>query len=185
MLKSSSNIYLRPHNLGNPALRRQRARRGVRLLLLCQPNVNYPGLRKLYEKYHGEGFSLLGFPCNQFGGQAPGTSEEEREYAYKKFGISFPIMDKINVNGKHAHPLYRFLKERLPESVNSQLTRPGDKGPKIEWNYVKFLVGRDGQPVCRYGSAFDPLKFESQVQELLAGKDAKLINCNVSRVIEE
>lgn len=118
--------------------------------------MNYPGLRYLWNKYHDQGFTILAFPCNQFGGQAPGSSDEEREYAYKKFGFEFPMFDKLNVNGPNAHPLYQFLKER----------HPGD----IEWNYVKFLVDRKGVPVRRYKSAFDPYNFEMDVQAALEGR---------------
>ncbi|KAK9811092.1 hypothetical protein WJX73_001991 [Symbiochloris irregularis] len=145
----------------------------------------------LYEKYHDDGFELIGFPCNQFGGQAPGTSQEERDYAFGKFGFEFPVMDKIDVNGDQAHPLYRFLKERQPGS-GSIMTAGGEKG-KIEWNYVKFLVGRDGQPMRRYGPQYDPSKFEDDVRLLLAGKDPLplecrkkpgLIKCNVDKLLK-
>lgn len=118
--------------------------------------MNYPGLRYLWNKYHDQGFTVLAFPCNQFGGQAPGSSDEEREYAYYKFGFEFPVFDKINVNGPSAHPLYQFLKKK----------QPGD----IEWNYVKFLVDRNGVPLRRYKPVFDPLNFEKDVVAALEGE---------------
>jgi len=117
---------------------------------------------------------LLAFSCNQFGGQAPLSSQGEREYAYKKFGIEFPIMDKIEVNGKDAHPVYKLLREALPGSLPSAFSPfgfplPGEKG-KIEWNYVKFLVDRDGKPIRRYTSTYDPIKAEDDLRLVLAGK---------------
>lgn len=112
-------------------------------------NVNYPGLRYLWNKYRDQGFTILAFPCNQFGGQAPGSSDEEREYAFRKFGFEFPVFDKLDVKGPGMHPLYGFLKKR----------QPGE----IEWNYVKFLVDRHGNPIRRYKPAFDPLNFEKDI----------------------
>lgn len=118
-------------------------------------NRNYSALRTLYDKYRAQGFNLIGFPCNQFGGQAPKSSDGEREAAFSKFGFEFPIMDKIEVNGKNAHPMYTYLKKA---------TKTGD----LEWNYVKFLVGRDGVPVKRFGSLYNPKDFEGDVKKLLA-----------------
>jgi len=107
---------------------------------------------------------LIGFPCNQFGGQAPKSSDGEREAAFSKFGFEFPIMDKIEVNGPNAHPLYLYLKEA---------TKTGD----LEWNYVKFLVGRDGIPRKRFNSLYNPIDFEGDVRALLAGKEALPQEC--------
>jgi len=132
--------------------------------------VNYPSLRQLFESYGKDGFRLVAFPCNQFGGQAPGTSEEERQYAYKKFGFEFPVYDKIDVNGANAHPLYKFMRERQPTSLPGAGTRSIRAG-EIEWNYTKFLIDRKGQPVKRFKPSFDPLEFEKDVQLLLQGRD--------------
>jgi glutathione peroxidase len=118
--------------------------------------VNYPGLRYLYNKYKDQGFTLLAFPSNQFGGQAPGTSDEEREYAYYKFGFEFPVFDKIDVKGPAMSPVYDFLKSK----------QPGE----IEWNYVKFLVNRDGVPVRRFKPGFDPVDFEEDLVATLEGR---------------
>jgi len=136
--------------------------------------VNYPGLRALVKRHGSQGFNVIAFPCNQFGGQAPGTSEEERQWAFKKFGFEVPVMDKLDVNGEDAHPLYKYLKTAQPVS------QPGSKGPgfgspfgdagAIEWNYTKFLVDRQGQPVKRYKPGFDPLEFEDDVRLVLAGQ---------------
>ena len=128
--------------------------------------MNYPSLRTLYDKYHHptDGFNLVAFPCNQFGGQAPGTSDEERAWAWKKFGFEFDVFDKIDVNGDAAHPLYRFLRARLPSSLpGSPTPAPGGPGA-IEWNYTKMMVGRDGAPLRRYKPSFDPLDAEADVR---------------------
>lgn len=132
--------------------------------------MNYPSLRTLTERYGKDGFQLIAFSCNQFGGQAPGTSEEEREYAYRKFGFEFPVFDKIEVNGENADPIYKYLKEKQPKSVPGGGTRSIRSGD-IEWNYVKFLVDRNGIPVKRYKPSFDPLDFEKDVQLVLRGDD--------------
>ncbi|MEW5319049.1 MAG: hypothetical protein WDW38_010225 [Sanguina aurantia] len=88
---------------------------------------NYPALRTLYDKYSSQGFNVIAFPCNQFGGQAPGTSEEERQWALKKFGTYFDVFDKIEVNGGQAHPLYKFLKQKMPLSTPIDV-RGGEDG---------------------------------------------------------
>lgn len=133
--------------------------------------MNYPGLRYLWDNYYDAGFRLVAFPCNQFGYQAPGSSQEEREFAFKKFGFDFPVMDKIEVNGGGADPLYQFLKEAQPMSLpnSTKFKRPGEKGI-LEWNYVKFVVDKNGQCVKRFGPGFDPLEMERDVKSLLAGK---------------
>jgi glutathione peroxidase len=122
-------------------------------------------LRMLYDKYHADGFELIAFPANQFGGQAPGSSEEERAWAIKKFGFEFPVFDKIGVLDKPSplwdtqeeSPVYKFMKAALPG--------------EIPWNYTKFLIGRDGVPLRRYSPA-DPLDqgMEDDVKAALAGK---------------
>lgn len=125
-------------------------------------------MRSLWDKYKDKGFNLIAFPCNQFGGQAPGTSQEEREWAWKKFGLEFDVYDKIDVNGAAAHPVYAWLKAAQQASAPGEArSRPnGD----IEWNYAKFLVDRNGQPVKRYKPSFDPLDMENDVRLVLAGK---------------
>ncbi|KAG2424478.1 hypothetical protein HXX76_014530 [Chlamydomonas incerta] len=152
------------------------------LTVLCcaalarRQKVNYPGLRTLYDKYNAAGFDLICFPCNQFGGQAPGTSQEEREWAWKKFGLEFGgVFDHVDVNGPDAAPLYSFLKDRLPLSIPSDVrSRPnGD----IEWNYAKFLVDARGVPVKRYKPSFDPLNMETDVQLVLAGREPQPAEC--------
>ena len=106
----------------------------------------------------------------QFGGQAPGSSDEERAYAFKKFRIEFPCFDKVDVNGPLAHPIYKYLRGQQPQSFPRQGTRPLRAGD-IEWNYTKFLVDRNGQAVKRFKPSFDPADFEKDVQLLLRGRD--------------
>lgn len=137
--------------------------------------MNYPGLRALYDRYHDQGFNILAFPCNQFGGQAPGTSDEERKWAYYKFGFEFPVFDKIDVNGPGAHPLYKYLRAQQPVSMPGDPKRGGSGA--IEWNYTKFIISRDGQPLKRYKPAFDPLEFEDDVRLMLAGKQPLPAEC--------
>lgn len=137
-------------------------------------NVNYPGLRYLLERYGNKGFEVVCVPCNQFGGQAPGTSAEERQAAIDKFGIDVTVVDKELVNGPDAHPLYAYLKAQQPISFPNAAGRTPaasmsrDPGA-IEWNYTKFLVDRRGIPVKRFKSAYDPLEFEGDVRLLLQG----------------
>lgn len=134
--------------------------------------MNYPGLRQLLERYAEFGFQVAAFPCNQFGGQAPLDSDGEREFAYKKFGVrSFPIYDKLEVNGSGAHPAYKFLKASQSSSLPTYIPGPAGGKGELEWNYVKFLIDREGRAVRRYTSTFDPLKFERDVQLCLAGRE--------------
>jgi glutathione peroxidase-family protein len=147
-------------------------------------NVNYPGLRYLLEKY--EDFEVVCVPCNQFGGQAPGTSQEERQAAINKFGINVTVVDKELVNGPNAHPLYAYLKAQQPISFPNAAGRTTaaslskDQGA-IEWNYTKFLVDRQGIPVKRFKSAYDPLEFEGDVRLLLEGMFGFIFPCqNIS-----
>lgn len=122
----------------------------------------------------------MAVPCNQFGGQAPGTDEEERAAALRKFGVDFPVADKLMVNGPETHPLYRILKAEQPISLPASQRAAGgfqQEPGLIEWNYTKFLVSRKGIPVKRFKPAFDPLEFEGDVRLLLAGKDPLPAEC--------
>lgn len=123
----------------------------------CGYTPQYNGLQALYEKYEEEGFVVLDFPCNQFAGQAPGTSEEIAEFCMRRFAITFPQFGKIEVNGDGADPLYKYLKEE----------KSGSLGKNIKWNFTKFLVDRDGTVVKRFGSATTPEKLEKDVKEIL------------------
>ncbi|KAF7837137.1 putative phospholipid hydroperoxide glutathione peroxidase [Senna tora] len=120
-------------------------------------HTNYKELNELYEKYKDQGFEILAFPCNQFRGQEPGTNEEIQEAACSRFKAEFPIFDKVEVNGKDASPLYKFLKHH----------KKGIFGDSIKWNFTKFLVNKEGEIVDRYAPTTSPMKIEKHIQSLL------------------
>ena len=124
----------------------------------CGYTPQYRGLQALYQRFKDRGFSVLGFPCNQFGGQEPGTADEIQDFCEKKFSVTFPLFAKIDVNGPDTHPLYQQLKSAKPGLLGSQ---------DIKWNFTKFLVSRDGQVQKRYGSQKDPNDLEPAVLEAL------------------
>jgi glutathione peroxidase len=127
----------------------------------CGFTPQYAGLEELYRKYRDRGLVVLGFPCNQFGRQEPGTAEEIGSFCEREFGVSFPIFAKIDVNGKNAHPLYRFLNREKPAELSFLL------GNRIRWNFTKFLVGRDGRVVARFGPSAKPAGLASNIEGLL------------------
>ena len=124
----------------------------------CGFTPQYDGLEALWRKYGERGFEVLAFPCNQFGGQEPGTAEEIESFCKVNFGVSFPLMAKVEVNGVNADPLYQWLKTGAPGVL-------GTKG--IKWNFTKFLIGRDGKVVRRYGPTDKPEKLEAEIEALL------------------
>ena len=124
----------------------------------CGYTPQYQGLQALYQRFKDQGFSVLGFPCNQFGSQEPGTADEIHDFCEKKFSVTFPLFAKIDVNGPDTHPLYQQLKSAKPGLLGSQ---------DIKWNFTKFLVSRDGQVQKRYGSQKDPNDLEPAVLEAL------------------
>jgi glutathione peroxidase len=107
----------------------------------------YAGLRTLHDENHGKGFNVLAFPCNQFGGQEPGTNAEVLEFAQSKYGVDFPMFEKVDVNGPGASAVYTFLKAGHPDESGNE---------DIAWNFTKFLVGRDGQVIERFGPQVTP-----------------------------
>lgn len=113
----------------------------------CGFTKQYEQLQKVYEKYRDRGFVVLGFPCNQFGQQEPGSEAEIKTFCEQNFGVSFPMFSKIDVNGEHALPLYRYL--------TSNLAPIADQGP-VKWNFEKFLFNRKGTLIGRYRSAVEP-----------------------------
>ena len=123
----------------------------------CGFTKQYKGLEALHRKYADRGLVVLGFPCNQFGGQEPGTADEIASFCELNFGVTFPLMEKIKVNGKEADPLYVFLKERAS----------GDMTSAIKWNFTKFLVSRDGSNITRHASAVTPESLEKPIEALL------------------
>ena len=123
----------------------------------CGHTPQYNGLEALYEKYHEQGFEILDFPCNQFAGQAPGTNEEIHEFCTLNFGTTFPQFAKINVNGKDASPLFTYLKEQ----------QKGEGTGRIQWNFTKFLVDREGNVVKRFEPKEEPGAIEADIRALL------------------
>jgi len=123
----------------------------------CGLTPQYEGLETLYRKYKDQGFVILGFPCNQFGGQEPGTEKEIAEGCLINYGVTFQMFSKINVNGKDAHPIYKYLKDKLPEIF----------GKRIKWNFAKFLIDKNGIPVKRFSPATTPDKLVTDIEELL------------------
>ena len=137
--------------------------RGKALLIVntaskCGFTSQYSGLEKLYGKFQARGLEILGFPCNQFGKQEPGGSEEIAEFCSVNYGVTFPMFEKIDVNGKSAHPLYQQLKSEAPGLLGSE---------PIKWNFTKFLVNREGEVVERYGSTTKPEQIESDIEAAL------------------
>ncbi len=124
----------------------------------CGFTPQYKGLQKLYEQYHDQGLEVLGFPCNQFANQEPGSEEDIGSFCDMNYGVSFPIFGKIDVNGDEAHPLFRHLKSEAPGVLGSKA---------IKWNFTKFLVDRDGRVVERYGSKDKPEDIAPDIEKLL------------------
>ena len=126
----------------------------------CGFTPQYEGLEKLYENYKDQGLVILGFPCNQFGGQEPGSSEDISSFCTVNYGVTFPMFMKIDVNGEKADPLYKYLKAALP----------GTLGNEIKWNFTKFLFDRKGNPVERYAPTTKPLDISKDIEKLLSQK---------------
>jgi glutathione peroxidase len=124
----------------------------------CGFTPQYAGLEALYEKLHGEGLTILGFPCNQFGAQEPGSEAEIGAFCQKNYGVTFPMFSKIEVNGANAHPLYKYLKDAKPGLLGTEA---------IKWNFTKFLIGKDGEPVARYAPNSKPEELEAPIRKLL------------------
>lgn len=124
----------------------------------CGFTPQYEGLEKLWEKHGEAGLVVLGFPCNQFGKQEPGGGEEIQQFCKLRYGVSFPLHAKIEVNGANTHPLYRHLKVEAPGLLGSKA---------IKWNFTKFLVDRQGQVIKRYGPRDTPEDIEADIEALL------------------
>ncbi len=124
----------------------------------CGFTPQYKGLEELYQKYKDQGFAVLGFPCNQFGGQEPGEAEEIGAFCEKNYGVSFPMFEKVDVNGDNAHPMFDYLKKAQPGLLGSK---------KIKWNFTKFLVGKDGVPTERYSPQTAPSNISGDIEKAL------------------
>ena len=124
----------------------------------CGFTPQYAGLEEMYRVHRDRGFEVLGFPCNQFGNQEPGSADEIGAFCEQNYGVSFPLFARVDVNGAAAHPLYRFLKESRPGVFGSE---------RIKWNFTKFLVDRTGRAVDRFGPSTQPRELASRIGELL------------------
>jgi glutathione peroxidase len=129
----------------------------------CGFTPQYTGLEALYRQYHGQGFEVLGFPCDQFGSQEPGSEAEIREFCTLNYQVSFPMFAKLEVNGERAHPLYQFLKAARPGVLSTEA---------IKWNFTKFLVARDGTVLRRYAPADKPESLAGAIEAALAAPRA-------------
>jgi glutathione peroxidase len=124
----------------------------------CGFTPHYAGLEKLHADLSGKGFTVLGFPCNQFGKQEPGSEAEIAQFCRTSFDVKFPMFAKIEVNGPQAHPLYQWLKDKARGLFGTQ---------KVKWNFTKFLIDRDGQVVARFAPATKPEKIRERIEALL------------------
>ncbi|MEO0462014.1 MAG: glutathione peroxidase [Pseudomonadota bacterium] len=124
----------------------------------CGFTPQYDGLEKLYQQFKDKGFEVLGFPCNQFGAQEPGSADEIAEFCKVNFGVTFPLMEKIDVNGPDASPLFDWMKKEQKGLMGST---------SIKWNFTKFLIDREGNVVKRYGSNDTPARIAKDIEKLL------------------
>lgn len=123
----------------------------------CGFTPQFEGLEKLYQKYKDQGLVILGFPCNQFGKQEPGVGEEIQEFCQINYGVTFPIFDKVDVNGINTHPIFKYLKSNLG----------GFLGSFIKWNFTKFVIDKNGKPKKRFGPMTKPENMESFIKFLM------------------
>jgi glutathione peroxidase len=123
----------------------------------CGLTPQYKGLEEIYKKYNSKGFEVLAFPCNQFGGQEPGSNEEIKNFCSLNYSVTFPLFDKIDVNGKNAHPLYKYLTKEVPGFITDD----------IKWNFGKFLIDKNGVPVERFAPTTEPAKLAEAIEKLL------------------
>lgn len=123
----------------------------------CGFTPQYKGLQALYDAYQKEGLVVLGFPCNQFMSQEPGTEEEIGQFCELNYGVTFPMFAKVEVNGENAHPLFRYLVKQAPGMITDA----------VKWNFTKFLVDREGNVVKRYAPTTKPEEIEADIKRLL------------------
>ena len=123
----------------------------------CGFTPQYRGLQELYDEFADQGFSVLGFPCNQFGGQEPGDEAEIGQFCERTYGVTFPMFAKVDVNGADAHPVFRWLRTE----------KGGLLGDAIKWNFTKFLVGKDGQVIARYAPTTKPESLADDIRTAL------------------
>ena len=146
----------------------------------CGFTPQYDGLEALYKKYKDQGLLVIGFPCDQFGHQEPGTNEEIVEFCRLNFGVTFPLMEKIEVNGENAHPVYKWLYSEKPfagfgegetaqfmDQMLSRMDAEYASNPDIKWNFTKFLIDRKGRVVARFEPVVAPEALDAEIQALL------------------
>ncbi|MBU5592015.1 glutathione peroxidase [Clostridium sp. MSJ-4] len=147
----------------------------------CGFTPQYKDLQKLYDKYNEKGFEILGFPCNQFAMQEPGNNKEVKAFCELNYGVSFPMFEKIDVRGKEAHPLFKYLTEKIAFKGLNEETPSGkmlyafinENFPEfliddsIKWNFTKFLIDRDGNVINRFESPIEPMDIQSDIEKLL------------------
>ena len=124
----------------------------------CGFTPQFKGLEEMYKEYSSKGLEILGFPCNQFGKQDPGSNDEIMEFCQLNYGVSFPMFGKIDVNGSNADPLFKHLKKEAPGALGTQ---------GIKWNFTKFLVNREGKVVARFAPTVKPKDIASKIEPLL------------------
>lgn len=125
----------------------------------CGFTPQFDGLEKLYKNYNSKGFQILGFPCNQFGGQEPGDENEIKNFCSMSYNVTFPMFSKIEVNGNNAHPLYKYLKKNSKGILGTEF---------IKWNFTKFLIGKNGEVLKRYAPTDTPEDIAKDLEELLS-----------------
>ncbi|KHD89682.1 MAG: glutathione peroxidase [Bdellovibrio sp. ArHS] len=121
----------------------------------CGFTPQYAGLEELYEKFKDQGFTVLGFPCNQFGAQEPGSDSDIQQFCSLTYNVKFPVMAKIDVNGDNADPLYKWMKESAPGFLGTEM---------IKWNFTKFLIGKDGKILKRYPPQEEPKNLTEDIK---------------------
>ncbi len=156
-------LYEHPITLNNGEQTTLEQYKGKVLLIVntaskCGFTPQYEGLETLYKKYHDNGFEILGFPCDQFGHQAPGSDEDIAQFCRLNFGVSFPLFKKTNVNGPDANPLFEELKKEAPGLLGTK---------RIKWNFTKFLVDAQGKVLKRYAPTVKPEAIEKDIVKLL------------------
>jgi glutathione peroxidase len=159
-----TNVYdYTATDLGGVAVSMEQYRGKVLLIVntasQCGYTPQYKGLEQLYRQYKDKGLMILGFPCNQFGKQEPGTADDIQQFCDKNYAITFPLFEKIEVNGSNTHPLYQYLKREARGVLHSQ---------SIKWNFTKFLVNKEGAVLKRYATATKPARIAATIEKLLA-----------------
>lgn len=132
----------------------------------CGFTPQYQELEQLYQRYYDQGFTILAFPCNQFGGQEPGTNNDIQQFCQLNYGVTFPVLSKVQVNGPEAEPLFEFLKDQARGLLKTRA---------IKWNFTKFLINADGQVVKRYAPRTKPMAICQSIEELVPAAQAKAV----------